>query len=1172
MTIFPLKRSALALFLTLIGNSFSAKKWTTRTNCSKRISPLHAHHESELAARKGGPSFLWSSGGSSERWKGRRKGQRRRGGKLNRARGGMPLDGRLEAQTGANGDKHGGEHSGEEAGEPIDPPLDGQTDPHLDDARPPRAFTIRDAGTLVGGHVTVTNGAFKQCRGVILDVKKTDKEEYELLVVINRDESAKYPKNILNRFGKSYWFNVKDVQVERVKDLLFHRYENFYDEKGRPAEGGLQEVKERFGELSGEEESAVEGKGENAVEGMKQNAVEGMEENEVEGMKQNAVEGKEENAVEEKEVGHLSSEDVSVANGEANAANGEAPLRPDLITLQESLLEGKRRPRKSAFCHTVVKQIEKNYMYEDLLNLYREKRHLANIVVCFYILKQLVKICSFEKESESGLSAFQKNVIHSTTFETILTDVLTFLEKKDIYRVVDKTWLLWILVKLNIHKEQTYRSTFEAILNHLLKYLTYETLKKMNTKSLCAILWSLAKCSHSNIQVCKTVYKKAIYFLEKYTQVMSCQDISNVYYSLGLVNYPNGDSFFNLIDQEINKKISKFSVQNLMNILYGMTKLKRNNSTFAVVKDKLLFHSSNMNLRNMSLFLWCLNRNEYYHVDVNFKGKSFHHLNVKQAMQLLMFFNYNRDKYVHYLKYVLSFLFKWISQLTNQEISFLFYSLSKLNLLKGSCFVKIRKHITQRDHTTFNVIDLNMILLSMNNSNLYDRVLFHYLFRALRGVLSRALRRGAEVEATAREEATTTEEVTTAANEATTTANEATTTANEATTTANEATTTANEATTTATEATGGMAPPSGRPPLDCTNLNYVMKNLSEMKIFDQSIMLKYALFFSSNLARISADQICDYLFYTLSLSNPGGSNQVGGKLQMVGSSKREPPTPTSHDQMVDSSKREPPTPTSHNQMVDSSKCKLPAPTSPDQRIAHLVTSNEELSLKEANFGKVYRHYLTRVTQFVKDKLPHFDAHSFLAHLEEQQNGKRAPNAVGEKQEKDKIDTFVFNYQTEKKHEHVQKLNELILEQTTSHAAKATLLGDLVSDKEFSSFVNEREDSHHHDGDNVAKKKKKKAFPCTSINSLIHLFYALASLNELDEDRVDHYMDNLYTVVERKKSEITAYQWLLIKDIFKMVRVKRSADWQLLLDNVNTYVRGAEQEGSARFETINVEI
>ncbi|KMZ81133.1 hypothetical protein PVIIG_02615 [Plasmodium vivax India VII] len=975
----------------------------------------------------------------------------------------MPLDGRLEAQTGANGDKHGGEHSGEEAGEPIDPPLDGQTDPHLDDARPPRAFTIRDAGTLVGGHVTVTNGAFKQCRGVILDVKKTDKEEYELLVVINRDESAKYPKNILNRFGKSYWFNVKDVQVERVKDLLFHRYENFYDEKGRPAEGGLQEVKERFGELSGEEESAVEGKGENA-------------ENEVEGMKQNAVEGKEENAVEEKEVGHLSSEDVSVANGEANAANGEAPLRPDLITLQESLLEGKRRPRKSAFCHTVVKQIEKNYMYEDLLNLYREKRHLANIVVCFYILKQLVKICSFEKESESGLSAFQKNVIHSTTFETILTDVLTFLEKKDIYRVVDKTWLLWILVKLNIHKEQTYRSTFEAILNHLLKYLTYETLKKMNTKSLCAILWSLAKCSHSNIQVCKTVYKKAIYFLEKYTQVMSCQDISNVYYSLGLVNYPNGDSFFNLIDQEINKKISKFSVQNLMNILYGMTKLKRNNSTFAVVKDKLLFHSSNMNLRNMSLFLWCLNRNEYYHVDVNFKGKSFHHLNVKQAMQLLMFFNYNRDKYVHYLKYVLSFLFKWISQLTNQEISFLFYSLSKLNLLKGSCFVKIRKHITQRDHTTFNVIDLNMILLSMNNSNLYDRVLFHYLFRALRGVLSRALRRGAEVEATAREEATTTEE-------------------------------------------------------------------------------------------------ICDYLFYTLSLSNPGGSNQVGGKLQMVGSSKREPPTPTSHDQMmVDSSKREPPTPTSHNQMVDSSKCKLPAPTSPDQRIAHLVTSNEELSLKEANFGKVYRHYLTRVTQFVKDKLPHFDAHSFLAHLEEQQNGKRAPNAVGEKQEKDKIDTFVFNYQTEKKHEHVQKLNELILEQTTSHAAKATLLGDLVSDKEFSSFVNEREDSHHHDGDNVAKKKKKKAFPCTSINSLIHLFYALASLNELDEDRVDHYMDNLYTVVERKKSEITAYQWLLIKDIFKMVRVKRSADWQLLLDNVNTYVRGAEQEGSARFETINVEI
>ncbi|KJP85530.1 hypothetical protein AK88_04839 [Plasmodium fragile] len=1085
MIVFSLKRSALALFLTLIANSFFAKKWTKGTNHLNCISPLHAHHESELAAHKGRLSFLWSSGGSVGSSKGQRTGRRRRGAKLNLERGGICMDGRLKAQNGVMRDKNSSEQA------------------------EPRAFTIRDIGTLVGGHVTVMSGAFKHCRGVILDIKKTDKDEYELLVVINRDEAAKYPKNILNKFGKSYWFNVKDLQVERVKDLLFHRYENFYDQKARPVDGDLQEMKERFSELGieGEELMELNSEEENALEGEDVTDVSSEEENTLEGEDVTDVSSEEENTLEGEEVTDVSTEEENTLEGkevtdvsseEANASYIEATPRPDLITLQQSLIEGrKKRPRRSAFCHTVVKQIEKNYMYEDLLNLYKEKRHLANIVVCFYILKQLVKIYNFEKESENGPSAFLKNVIYSNTFEIILTDVLKFLQKKEIYRVVDKTWLLWILVKLKIHKEERYRSTFEGILNHLVKYLTYETLKKMNTKSLCAILWSLAKCSHSNIQICKKIYKKIVYFLDKYTTVMSCHDISNIYYSLGLVEYKNGDPFFNLIDEEIKKNINKFSVQNLMNILYGMTKLKRNNSTLAVVKDKLLFHSSNMNLRNMSLFLWCLNKNEYYHVDVNFKDKSFQHLNVKQAMQLLMFFNYNRHKYVYYLKYVLNFLFKYISKLTNQEISFLFYSLFKLNLLKSSkCFVKVRKHIIQRDYREFNLIDLNMILLSMNNSNVYDKILLNYLFRALRGILARVLEARAPRGSSAPERVTMPERVTT---------------------------------------------------PIDCTNLNYVMKNLSEMKIFDQSIMLKYALLFSNNLAHISADHICDYLFYTLSMSHPGGKNQVG--MNKEGEEK--------------------------TQMTDCSKSELSAFTSRDQRIAQFVISNEEITLKEANFGKVYQHYLTKVTQFVKEKLSHFDAHTFLAHLEEHENGNTGQSGGGEKQEEDKIDTFVFNYQTEKKHEHVQKLNELILEQTTNHAEKATLLGDSVSDKEFSSFVNEAEDNYHHDNDeNIEKKIKqnKKNQPCTSISSLIHLFYSLASLNELHKDRVDHYMDNLYTVVEKKKSEITAYQWLLIKDIFKMVRVKRSADWELLLDNVNTYVKGAEQEGSARFETINIEI
>ncbi|GAW80364.1 hypothetical protein, conserved [Plasmodium gonderi] len=1103
MNIFLFKKFTLVIFFTLTYNSFYAKKLTRVNNHTNYISASNSNNESQLASHNRKYFFLLNNGefvGSRKsRWK-------------------------------------GGSHMGTLGSSDVST--------HNTSLNFPKnttdMFKINDPTSLIGGHVTICNGTFKQCKGVILDLKQTEKFEYELLVVINRDESMKYPKNILNKFGKSYWFNINDVQIEKVKDLFFHKYENFYDKKERALDEDfkdVREIKERFGELdvalrgveaemksefSSELGSKVETELStefgSKMEAKLDCALDSKVETEMDSALDSKMEAKLDCALDSKVETEMDSELGSKVETEMDSelgskvetemwgeeTRGMASHDPrELIGMQENYFRGRKGRRRSIFCHEVVKKIEKNYFYEDLLNLYKEKRHLSNIVVCFYILKQLVRIYNFESDNENWRNLFLKNVIRSNIFELILTDVKEFLEKKEIYRVVDKTWLLWILVKLNIHKEERYKPIFEEILNCLVKYFNYDILKKLNTKTMCAILWSLSKCSYVNPKV----YKKIIYFLEKYISVLSCQDMSNIYYSLALINYKSDENFFNLIDQEINKNINKFSLQSLINILWGMTKLKRNNSIFSVVKDKLLFHSSNMDIRNMSLFLWCLNKNQYYHVNVNFKGKSFQNLNIKQAMQLLMFFNYNKEKYVEYFKYVLNFLFENISKLTNQEISFLTYSLSKLNLLKKKCFLKIRKYILARDYRTFNLIDLNMILHSMNTSNIYDKILMNYLFHAIRDILTSTITNNTLTKTSVLHNPNENDNSTEM---------------------------------TKMTEIKSSLSSEGGT--IDCTNFNYIIKNLSEMKIFDQSIILKYALFFSLNIIHISVDQISDYLFYTISLSPPGGQNEKMEKLE------------NNKTKMNVHSK---------NQVSTIS----PSPFSRDQKIAKLVMTNNELKLKNANFEKIYQHYLSKIIQFLKGKLSHFDAHAFLTYLEEQNNGKKQ-NGEDDEKSKSKIDTFVFNYQTEKKHEHVKKLNELILEKTTNNNSSTTILESLISDKEFSSFVNQQKS----DEEEEKKKKKKKTFLYISLNSLFHLFYSLASLNEFDKNQIDFYFDNLYTVVEKKKSEITAYQWLLIKDIVNMVQLKKKTHWEILLDNVNTYVSNTEHESSARFETIKIEI
>ncbi|ETW61645.1 hypothetical protein PFMC_02563 [Plasmodium falciparum CAMP/Malaysia] len=111
---------------------------------------------------------------------------------------------------------------------------------------------IKDFVSLIGGEVKINHGTFKDCHGVILDIKKTQKDEYEFLVVINQNELVKYPKNILKKFGKSYWFNIKELQIQKIKNSFFNNYNNFYSKKEQPQnkqENNLNNIKEQLNNI-----------------------------------------------------------------------------------------------------------------------------------------------------------------------------------------------------------------------------------------------------------------------------------------------------------------------------------------------------------------------------------------------------------------------------------------------------------------------------------------------------------------------------------------------------------------------------------------------------------------------------------------------------------------------------------------------------------------------------------------------------------------------------------------------------------------------------------------------------------------------------------------------------------------------------------------------------------
>ncbi|SCM20452.1 conserved Plasmodium protein, unknown function [Plasmodium chabaudi adami] len=1010
------------------------------------------------------------------------------------------------------------------------------------------AEKIKNFSSLVGGCVKINRGQFKLCNGVILDVRKTDKDEYELLVVINRDQSNQYPKSILNKFGKSYWFNIKDVEIQKLKDLFFHNYNNFYEKKG--GNNGNDEIFENDQNVETLKESKDEAE---QLDWVAQN--EDVENENVESENDEPTEMNDikfllndelsENASTPTDLSDLddliSSHDKQNEEEETKFEHETSPETPNqynnninkitfetenvdmnkmveekdeskqMIKLDENCTDEMSNPKniknqQNLFCHKVVKEIEKNYFYEDLLNLYKNKRHLSNIVVCFYILKQLLKIYNFEMNNITSRNNFIKNVIHNNTFELILLDINKFLEKKQIYRVVDKTWLLWVLVKLNIHKENKYKEVFGSILNYIIGYINFNILNKLNTKSLCAILWSLAKCGYIGDG---KVYEKIIYFLRKYIDILTCQDLSNIYYSLSLINYKDDYNFFELLENEINKNINKFTVQSLINILWSMTKQKRNNTTFALIKDKLLFYSNNLNLRNVSIFLWCLQKNNYYKIDINFQGKNFQNLNIKQAMQLLIFFNYNKEKYIEYLKYVLKFLFQNINDLTNHELSFFTYSLSKLQLLNKT-FLKIKKYILQRNFKTFNIIDINMILLSLNNSNIFDKQLFKYLFDALKYILNTHIKTNISLKN-------------------------------------NDTFIQRNDN------------------KIFFENLNYIIKNLSEMKIFDKEIILKYAYLYSSNLCNnLSVDILSDYLFYTTSIVPLSNKND---NCTDIGNSP------------------------------DMASCTNFSTTSKQLDIPYtkLLTTNEQIKLKMANFQKIYSYFLNHIITFLKQKLKQFEAKSFLSHLDQNYQNK---NETSAKSPNNVVDTFTFNYHTENNMD-VQKLNELILDNIPASINNVPSLKDNISYAEYSAFVNKKNaqdsndiidevdnrsdtptcsDSEKEDSLTISSSSKddpnvneKKFTLHTSLNSIIHLFYVFSHLDLFDKTSIDFYFENLYDVINEKKNEITAYQWLLIRDTIKIVNIKNKKEWTILLDNVNTYTND-EKDSKDQIETINIDI
>ncbi|CDU17701.1 heptatricopeptide repeat-containing protein, putative [Plasmodium yoelii] len=1020
------------------------------------------------------------------------------------------------------------------------------------------AEKIKNLSSLVGGYVKINRGQFKLCKGVILDVRKTDKEEYELLVVINRDQSNQYPKSILNKFGKSYWFNIKDVEIQKLKDLFFHNYNNFYEKKGRNDDNEifennqnvetLKESKDEVDQLDWvPQKSIVENENDetNQINDIKfflnnelsENTNTPIDLTDLSNLndltdltdlisphdenKKEVVNSEQETSPDpsnqynkdvDKIVFETGNVDVNKKTEETGDEKGEAK---QLTKLKEHYSEDEMsnpkniQNQQNLFCHKVVKEIEKNYFYEDLLNLYKTKRHLSNIVVCFYILKQLLKIYNFEMNNITSRNNFIKNVIHNNTFELILLDINKFLEKKQIYRVVDKTWLLWILVKLNIHKENKYKEIFGNILNFIISYINFNILNKLNTKSICAIFWSLAKSGYIGDG---KIYEKIIYFLRKYIDILTCQDISNIYYSLSLINYKDDCNFFELLENEINKNINKFTVQSLINILWSMTKQKRNNTTFALIKDKLLFYSNNLNLRNISIFLWCLQKNNYYKIDINFQGKNFQNLNIKQAMQLLFFFNYNKEKYIEYLKYVLKFLFQNINNLTNHELSFFTYSLSKLQLLDNT-FLKIKKNILQKNYKTFNVIDINMILLSLNNSNIFDKQLLKYLFNALKYILNTHIKTNISLA-----------NISLANN--------------------------------------NGIYIQRDDNKIFFENLNYIIKNLSEMKIFDKEIILKYAYLYSSNLCNnISVDIFADYLFYTTAIIPLSKKNdnctEIGNSSEIINCTNFSTTT----------------------KRLDNLYTKL-------------LIKTEPIKLKMVNFQKIYSYFLNHIIIFLKKKLKLFEANSFLSHLD--QNYKNCKNETSVKSQNNVVDTFTFNYQTENNMD-VQKLNELILDNIPASENNPSPLKNNISYSEYSMFVNKRRNTNRSSGTKYDTKygikcdkfcssfgkeqssdissnvNENKMSLHTSLNSIIHLFYSFSHLNLFDKTCIDFYFDNLYNVINEKKNEITAYQWLLIRDTIKIVNIKNKTEWNILLDNVNTYTNYGK-DSKDQIETIHIDI
>ncbi|EAA16114.1 hypothetical protein [Plasmodium yoelii yoelii] len=244
------------------------------------------------------------------------------------------------------------------------------------------------------------------------------------------------------------------------------------------------------------------------------------------------------------------------------------------------------------------------------------------------------------------------------------------------------------------------------------------------------------------------------------------------------------------------------------------------------------------------------------------------------------------------------------------------------------------------------------------------------------------------------------------------------------------------------------------------------------------------------------------------------------------------------------------------------------------------------------NFQKIYSYFLNHIIIFLKKKLKLFEANSFLSHLD--QNYKNCKNETSVKSQNNVVDTFTFNYQTENNMD-VQKLNELILDNIPASENNPSPLKNNISYSEYSMFVNKRRNTNRSSGTKYDTKygikcdkfcssfgkeqssdissnvNENKMSLHTSLNSIIHLFYSFSHLNLFDKTCIDFYFDNLYNVINEKKNEITAYQWLLIRDTIKIVNIKNKTEWNILLDNVNTYTNYGK-DSKDQIETIHIDI